>query len=373
MGKPRIAIVARTIGLEYDDRIRKECIALSKKADIMIFANHISNQNEIGVTSYGIPYRYVSLKLRDLLPSSKYLFAKSIEFYCRIIRYLNRYNLVWAHEEYTYLFVLLAKNNKFVWDLHEIPQHFERPLLKPLFQYIEKKSRLIVHANEYRIRHLIATKTIKNPEKHLAIRNFPDESFVKSKKVDLRYEDFNDWLGKSDYIYLQGLSGVNRYPFNTLSAILESTKLKSVVVGMIDPVEYKKLQIKYKEVFEKQVFFTGMIDQLSITSYLCKAKFSIILYKSYNPNHRYCEANRFYQAIVLGIPVITGCNEPMSEIVNEYGFGIAMKSDGDDLVELKRSIEELLRNYEYYQLNVQKYGKLFMWSSEENKIQHLQL
>ena len=32
--KFKIAVVCRTIGLEYDDRIRKECITLSKKADI---------------------------------------------------------------------------------------------------------------------------------------------------------------------------------------------------------------------------------------------------------------------------------------------------------------------------------------------------
>ena len=35
--RPKIAIIARTSGLEYDDRIRKECIALYKNMSLKTF------------------------------------------------------------------------------------------------------------------------------------------------------------------------------------------------------------------------------------------------------------------------------------------------------------------------------------------------
>ena len=46
MTKPNIAIVLRTVGLEYDDRVRKECIALSKIAKLKIFVTFENNAEE---------------------------------------------------------------------------------------------------------------------------------------------------------------------------------------------------------------------------------------------------------------------------------------------------------------------------------------
>ena len=53
MGELRIAVIARTVGLEFDDRIRKQCIALQKIAELFIYVNFADNRKECGVTSYG--------------------------------------------------------------------------------------------------------------------------------------------------------------------------------------------------------------------------------------------------------------------------------------------------------------------------------
>jgi hypothetical protein len=79
-----------------------------------------------------------------------------------------------------------------------------------------------------------------------------------------------------------------------------------------------------------------MIDQLAIPTYLKHAKFTIILYDISDPNNRYWEANRFYQAINFGVSVITGCIESMAELVREHKIDISLTYDGRDLKEWKR-------------------------------------
>jgi len=144
--KKKIAVVCRTVGLEYDDRIRKECISLSKIAQVKIFVTFENNIEEEGVTSYGIPYKSFALTSRKKFTSGHFLLFKAFEFYIKARKPLKKYDLIWAHEEYTFMFALFIKKNKLIWDLHEIPKYFRKIYMKPVFQFIEKRSKHIIHA-----------------------------------------------------------------------------------------------------------------------------------------------------------------------------------------------------------------------------------
>ncbi len=361
----KIAFVARTVGLEYDDRIRKECITLAKQnVDVFIYVNFADNRAEEGVTSYGIPYRSFKLKSRVTLPSAKYLLVKSIDFYLSIRRYLHEYDLVWAHEEYTFIFPLLAKKNKCIWDLHEIPSFFEKRGMRLIFHYIEKKSKKIIHANLYRIQHLKLNKTIKYPQKHVYIHNYPDQKFIMSEGQDDEYVMFIDWLDNAQYIYVQGLFDSSRFSFNTLEAIMRETELKVIVVGKFDQEAFELLEKKYNAKLLDRIYFRGMVHQLNIPPYLKNAMFSIVLYDTKIPNNRYCEPNRLYQAIVMGIPVIVGSNESMKEIVEKYHYGIPLKTDGRDIDDIRDGISKLLENYSFYQKSVAGNMQNLIWSDK---------
>jgi hypothetical protein len=362
MTKPNIAIVLRTVGLEYDDRVRKECIALSKIANLKIFVTFENNAEEEGYTSYGIPYKSFKLTTRERIPSGKLLLVKAFEFYLKVKPYLKEFDLIWAHEEYTFLFPLFAPKGKFVWDLHEIPAMFTKPIMKNFFNYIENKSKAIIHANPQRIKYLIENAYIKYPVKHSSIRNFPDNNFLDSNVLPNNYTEFKEWLGDKDYVYLQGLTVADRFPYNSIASVLDATDLNIVVVGTFEDIEaLESLRNKYGEELNRRVFFAGRVNQLAIPAFLRDAKFSIVLYNIDDPNNRYCEANRFYQAINYGIPVIVGCNESMADIMNDYNVGIALKSDGRDLDDLKNSIISLQAQYDFYKNNATKHGSRFLW------------
>lgn len=368
MARPKIAVICRTIGLEYDDRIRKECISISKNAEVKIYVTFESNVEEEGITSYGIPYKSFKLRTREKLRSGKFLLAKALEFYLKVKPEIKGYDLIWAHEEYTFLFPLFAQKGRCIWDLHEIPKLFERPILRNIFHYIEKKSKYIIHANEFRIKYLKDIDLIRQLKKHDYIRNYPDIHFTNSKVQPQNYKEFLEWLNGYNYVYLQGLIGAGRYPYNSIASVLEATDLKIVVVGSFEDTAAKiKLEQNFGSILAERVFFAGRVNQLAIPSYLKNAFFSMIFYDNSFPNNEYCEANRFYQAINFGIPVITGVNISISSVVKEFNLGISLEADGRDIDEIKSAIESLLTDYELFKNNCHQNKVKFVWEESSVK------
>lgn len=368
MTRPKIAVVCRTVGLEYDDRIRKECISIAKSAEVKIFVTFESNVEEEGVTSYGIPYKSFKLRTREKFPSGSFLLIKAFEFYLKVRPQIKDYDLIWAHEEYTFLFTLFAQKGKFIWDLHEIPKLFDRPILRTIFHYIEKKSKYIIHANKYRIDYLESKGLVRCIDKHEYIRNYPDKIFAESILQPHDFEKFQIWLNNEQYVYLQGLTVADRYPYNSIAAILEATDLKVVVVGTFEDLAAKsKLDIDFKNLLEERVYFAGRVNQLAIPSFLKDAVFSMIFYDTADPNNEFCEANRFFQAINFGIPVITGNNASMASLVRDYRLGIALDSDGRELDEVKRGIKLLLADYKMFKLNCLANMCSFVWKDSDVK------
>lgn len=368
----KIAFIVNTTGLEYDDRVRKEALTLSKNAQVKIFVVQTNNKESEGVTSYGIPYKSFRLKTRDKLPSAKLLLVKAAEFYWRVRKYLSDYDIIWVHDVEPFLFTLLLRKTKIVWDLHEIPRLFEKNIvMRTLFRLTEKKCMRLIHANNYRIDYLIRESLINNPEKHIAIRNFPDTQFERSTLKDEKYDEFKKWLGDTDYIYLQGLGGKGRFPLQTIEAVMKAESFKAVVVGQFDVQAHEHLSKLYGDRLYQNIFFRGMVNQLAIPNYIKGSSLSIILYDITEPNNRYCEPNRMYQSIVFQKPVIVGCNEPMSELVTKYGFGIALKSDGSNIAEITDAIYTILNNYDVYVENIKKHKNKILWSEQEQVLRSI--
>lgn len=359
-----IALIIKTSGLEFDDRIRKVSIALSKKSDVKIFALLNDNTEYEGITSYGIPYHSISLKTRNIFSSARFLFIKTLEFNLRAIKLSKKYDIVWINDPETFLIPLLTHNRKIIWDLHELPEMFEKSIFKLIFHKIEKKVHKIIHANPFRIEYLKSKGLVLDNKKHDYIRNFPDSSFLNSSVVPEKYEKFKEWLGLNSFVYLQSLGSSLRFPYNSIASVLETSKHKIVVVGDINKKELSKLQNKYGKIIEDRIFFAGWTDQLAIPAYLKQASYTIVLYTKDTPNNLYCEANRFYQAIALGVPVICGFNEPMKEIVDKYDVGITLESDGRDIEQLKASIYTIESKNSLYKSNCIISKEKMIWNND---------
>ena len=365
----KIALVLYTHGLDYDDRIRKEMLsvmALYPNISFKIFAVEPENRKEEGVTSYGVPYRIPYLKTRDKYPSASHTLAKAFDFYKSIKKDLKEFDAVWCADIETFLFVLLVTDKPILWDHHELPLFFvNSPLKKTLFKYLERKVKVMIHANQARLDYLTAQGMINHPEKHYIIRNYPQFNEIDSEYDDT-YHSFSTWLNDKKCVYLQGIVDEKRADVESIEAVLSVPGLKAVVVGKTRPELKDILLLKYSEKeLAERLFFTGRIKQLKTPQYIRKCFMSLAFYKNVSPNNWYCEPNRLYQNIINGNPVVVGNNPPMKELVNRYGVGVCAETDGSVVNIIVNAIIQVISNYDTMKQNISHNKTHWLWNQQD--------
>lgn len=374
MKQKRIALVIKTSGLEYDDRVRKEIQTIQKlypSISFKIFVMLPENKETEGVTSYGTPYKSVYVPSRDKYPSAKKAALKSYEFYKTIKDELKEFDAVWCANDDTAVVAALVKTKHLIWDLHELPTAMMSSKLKRwLLKFIFSRCQIVIHANPQRAAYLQGQGLIKQPEKHYALRNYPNFE-DKDPETDNNYLQFEEWKKDGKCVYLQGLNNESRAAFETVDAVMQTAGLIAVIVGGFDENSKHALINKYGEELEKRVYFAGKIPQMKIPQFVEKCQLSLIFYKNVRPNNWLCEANRFYQSIILGLPVVTGNNPPMKEIVEKYGFGVSIDDDGGNTEKIKQGIHDVLSSYDVYRKNIEENKHNLLWGCQKSIIKEI--
>lgn len=373
MGKEiKVAMLLYTQGLEYDDRIRKEILTLQKKIPNLrftIFAVVPENKEKKGITDYGVEFHIPYLKSRDKYPSGKKTLLKAYEFYKTVKPRLKDFDVIWCADIETFMFpLLLSRSTKLVWDQHEIPARFiANGIMKQVFRYMESKCDIMYHANQPRIEYLKRCGAIKYPDRHISIRNYPENRESACPVPDEKFFEFEKWLGNRECVYVQGISGKGRKCYETLSSVLSHPNMCAVVVGGVDKEDLKKVTDEYGEsIINERLFFTGKVPQKNTKLYIKKCIVALVFYATNTPNNIYCEPNRMFQSIMMGIPVIVGNNPSMKDIIDEYEVGISLDNDGSDIESIKLALDAILRQYDLYKSNVLKNRDKLCWDHQED-------
>lgn len=371
----KIALVLYTQGLDYDDRIRKEILTIQElypNVSFKIFAVEPKNKEKEGVTSYGVPYRIPYLKTRDKYPSASHSLAKALDFYKSIKKDIRSFDALWCADVETFPFVLLTKGMPILWDHHELPERFIRSFyLKLLYKRLERRCKVVLHANKPRLDYLNELGLVSNIKKHFVLRNYPDFNEIDSE-YDETYHRFIQWLGDSKCVYLQGLMGEKRADVESIGAVLAVSELKAVVVGKVSDNRMRVFEEQFgKDVLEERVFFTGQQKQLKTPQYIRKCLMSLVFYKNTSMNNWYCEPNRLFQNIINGNPVIVGNNPPMKELVEQYGVGVCANTDGRDQCMITNAIHKTLASLDVIKKNIETNKNQWLWGSQNNTIKEI--
>lgn len=367
----KIALVLSTNGLDYDDRIRKEMLSIMELFPNFTFKIFAiidgKNEHSEGVTSYGVPFETLHLLSRDKYPSASHLLVKAWDFYKNMRHRITNFDLVWV-ADCRPIFLLLLCKKPLIWDLHEIPTLFIGNKIKRMvFNYAEKRCKAILHANEERIDYLESLGMCKHREKHFALRNFPSTA-EKIEYEDEGYNKFVEWLHGRECVYLQGLSWESRADYESVSAVLKNPNISGVVVGKFSTTTREKLEKEFGDELYDRIYFTGMVKQMLTPQYINNCSMSLIFYKNVSPNNWLCEPNRLFQNIINGNPVIVGNNPTMKNVVEEYGFGIVINSDGSNVEEISTAIQTLRNNYSFYYENIIRNKHVLSWESQNELI-----
>lgn len=375
MDKERnIALVIKTEGLEYDDRVRKEILTVEKiypNVKFKIFAMLPDNKEREGVTEYGTPYKAVYIPARDKYPSTQKVYLKAYQFYQAVKKDLDDFDAVWTANVDASFVPMLYRSKRIVWDLHELPMaYLSNGITRKLLKYIFGRCKIVIHANPQREQYLERRGVVSESKKHFALRNFPNFNDI-DKDYDDKYGSFVAWKGERRCVYLQGLDGDRRAAYESVSAVMHTEDMCAVVVGKYDEKSKERLKREYGDTLDERVLFIGRIPQMKIPQYVQQCFTTLVFYKNISPNNYYCEANRFYQSVLMGLPVVVGCNPPMKEIVEKYGFGVVLDDDGNDIRKISDGLQRVVENYESYKRNIAKNRSQIVWNKNDATIKEI--
>lgn len=337
-------------GLQYDDRVRKECESIF---DTVGYTSEIHVVQDSNIKTQGDAYKSrskyysYSLRTRKIFKGNSFLLIKLLEFLVRLTPHLlKKKKIVWLHDPLMFVFVpiiyvlkKLGRVDFIVWDQHELPptSFISSVVFRKIYKWSLGRVDVRIHANKERAEYLNSLLG-KKYDYHI-LNNFVDHTFATEPKNEIDQQAAN-WLLDDDFVLLQSGAYEERNFGSVVEAFCSFGKQKCIVVGgsRVDLIKYRNQYKNFDDVF----YFVGMIPQIRLVDYIDAAKYSLILYRSNTKNAYYCEANRLYQASCRGTPVVVGNNPPMANFVISNNNGIVLKDDGSEakiLLEMLESID----------------------------------
>lgn len=324
------------------------------------------SNGDVPITRFGIPSSYGAGIKKNLFPLIKFQF----ELLKWLIKNRTSYDVIHAYDFDTgYVSLVIARlfRKKIVYDIADYYVDSHNLKNTALGSMIEKKEHNIINKADAVI---ICTEERKNqikgthPKKLVIIHNAPKKS--------------------TSYTKHQKTFEINR-----------SEKIKIVYVGILDESRLLKEMadvIKSKNNCELHIAGFGQLEKYFINlandnnriNYYGKVLYTDTLYMENQcdiitaiydpsiPNHKYAAPNKFYEALMLGKPLIMVQNTGMDKYVSEYDLGEVIEYSKEGF---EKGLNRLINRKEEWDDISKKskalYNKEFSWEEMERRIINL--
>ncbi len=351
-------VMIRSNPVRPDSRVEKEAVSLvagGHKVTILCWdrdSNHKATYETIEVTGIEIPIVRIGYKAefgagkKSLVPFIKYQMA----MIGWLIKNRKQYDVIHACDFDMACFssvVARVYKKKFVFDIFDFvagePKNvFQRLVKKRQFRIINKADGTII-CTEDRKRQIAGAK----PRRLEVIHNAPFEEQMKRERKPFRKN--------ADKIAVAYVGILQDYRLlKEIGAYFEKHPEYEWHVGGFG---------KYREYFEDldkkndNIFFYGRIPYEDTLALEAECDIMLAVYDPAIENHRFAAPNKFYEALMLGKPVMMVKGTGMSEVVEKEGIGCLIEysengfSEGlHDLVrererwnEMKKKMQSLYR------------------------------
>lgn len=355
-----VLMVLKTQSLKNDQRVLKELASFKKLgAEVDVF---VAKDCDLSQSNFDYPL-YETKIFGGAAPSRIIVRIIGIlQFYIKAMSFIafKSYSVVWVCDPIMFLLVLALKKIKpelkVVWDHHELPPSWflESKYLKRIFKIAYIKTDIVIHANKYRQEFLEKQLNVKARKSYI-ISNYPNANDTDEVKLT---DEAECWIKDAgSFVYLQNSLQENRYGFETITALLESG-YKIFHAGKINKVFLDKYKL-----YNDDLYLSGYLNINQINRVLNKCDFTVIFYKQDSLNQIYCDANRLYQAMSLGVPVMIGNNPTLVGTTSDYNNVIIL----DDIS--RHSIKEIV-NQEGFKKPIKK-PKILKWSEYDDFFQEI--
>jgi glycosyltransferase involved in cell wall biosynthesis len=312
--------------------------------------------------------RYFCNKITYKLSALAYTFT--LPFYHIITYFLirnflsvNKVDVIHIHDIQIARSVFWANRKKLpvVLDLHE-----NRPEIMKFYSHVNSKmGKLLIYPKlwkkfEYRYikkadKVIVVTESAKqyylkeinklNPDKFIVLPNVIRKSFFQD--YTLNKDILNRFKGEKNILYV-GETGLRRGTLDLIKAIdlikAEIPDILLIIVGKSKTDYVLRNEIK-KRKLERYVVMEGWKDFRLFQSYMHVSKLGLIpLHR--NIHHDTTFANKLFQYIAMGLPVVASDSTAQKRVINKFEFGLI--HDAKDINGIKENVVELLTDENLY-------------------------
>lgn len=365
-------IFLRSNPVDPDSRVEKEVNALLKDGhSIRILAwdrssnykvkkgtIHLEN-GDVNIYRFGIPATFGGGMKKNLLPLLKF----QLSMYTWLIKNRNSFDVIHACDFDTAFIsskIAFKFKKKFIYDIFDYyVDAFNVPVkIKAL---IEKKDKKIINKADAVI---ICTEKRKeqiagtNPKKLVVIHNTPPSYDGKA----LGTFDLNKEKVKIVYV---GILDEGRLIKETAEIVKDNVDYEYHVAG------FGRLAHFLEEMSKKydNIFFYGKIPYNQTLELENSCDIMTALYDPSNPNNYYAAPNKFYEALMLGKPLIMIKDTGMDNIIKENNIGVIINYNKKDL---ESGIKELINMRNEWENIAKKmnsiYYSYYSWGQMEKKL-----
>ena len=233
------------------------------------------------------------------------------------------------------LFKLCYPQTKVIYDDHELKYIRSNKLFDKLMFFWEyilyRKSDIVIVANNERRRLSSVIYNRKNIEVH---ENYFHKRETKKNKTDSLIKLIN----KINLLHLEGQKIIlHQGQINEVRGLKEIIKLvnkipenfKLLTIG-ISYIQYQQLLKSVNKLKHKRLIFGGYIDYEHISEIYKIIDYSLIIYKNFNLNNKYCAPNRVYLSYYFGKPIIVNSeNHVLFNFIKKTNSGVLLEENSD--------------------------------------------
>ena len=335
----KIAILVKT-SLQFDGRVISQIDNLTKKfsnAEFKIFL--LSDAHYDIKFNNNCKVDEITLSTRYLPKNSFFQFFKLIEFGLKSYLKIKTFNpdVLHVHDDTAMIGGLFYKtfhpNKKIIYDDHELkyirPKSFSESLLFVIEKYMYKISDLVIVANPERKRLASIIYKVKCITVH---ENYFYNNYIQGETnknfIELKNKINKIQQQQNKIILHQGQVNKDRGSEILIKLSNNTPNNFNILFIGISINSYEGFLKKIHKSKRNNFIFGGFIDYKHISEVYKIIDYSLIMYKPYDLNNKYCAPNRVYLAYYFGKPIIVNDDNPVlnsfvkksgsGEVINEY-------------------------------------------------------
>lgn len=316
----------------------------------------------------GIPSKLAAGFIKNLFPMIKF----NISIYKYLRKNLGKFDIIHASDFDTVLpayYIKKKYKKKLVYDIYDYyaDSHHMPRILENIVRRVDTKiindSDAVIICNEKRKKQIRPA----NPQKLVIIHNSPERIEIGESKVNIPDKK------KFRIVFIGGFVRTGRYIFEMID-VIRKRKDCELIIGGFGSGEDEIAEIAKKE---DNIIYVGKQEYQDVLSIEKTADVLTALYDPTLKNHQYAAPNKFYEALMLGKPIICAQNTNIDEFVsrNELGWSIDVPNQPFE-VEFNKALDNAISlSQEERKIVEKKAIRLFMdkydWSLMKKRLTKL--